>query len=45
LNILQNLGLIWEKRSITPGTPKSGEHELQIDPIALALKKHSTVSI
>ena len=43
--MISNFGFICEKRSTTPGTPKSGEHVLQIEPMALALKKHSTVSI
>ena len=43
--MIKIFGFICEKRSTNPGTPKSGEQELQIAPNALAPKKHSTVSI
>ena len=46
LNLITNiLGLICANLSITPLTPKSGEHDDQIAPIALVPIKYSTVSI
>ena len=41
----KTFGFIWEKRSITPFTPKSGEHEDQIAPTDVVAIKLSTVSI
>ena len=38
-------GLICEKRSITPLTPKSGEHDDHIAPIEDEARNASTVSI